>query len=121
MIEEVKFYVANEDGTYDSICGRIGSVEIGVEEFYVESDTYTPIINGDQEVEMRVRLSKEAILIFYGYYQIIMEWCPNNRVVHLAKHSKKKRIRTKNLNRAIKILEMGKECDDFANFCRKYG
>lgn len=73
MIKDVKFYMANEDGTYDPIGGRIDSVEIETEEFYDKSDTYIPIIDDDQEVEMRVRLSKEAILIFYGYYQVIME------------------------------------------------
>lgn len=34
-----------------------------------------------------------------------LEKCPNRRVVHLAKHSKKARTRKKNLHRAMRIME----------------
>ena len=34
----------------------------------------------------------------------MLSMCPNGKIVHLAKHSKKARIRKKNLKRAVKIL-----------------
>lgn len=34
----------------------------------------------------------------------ILDCCPNKKVVHLAKHSKKKRIRKKNMARAYKMI-----------------
>ena len=48
-----------------------------------------------------VRLS-HALL---GIDKALAESCPNKRVVHLAHHAKKKRIRKKNYNRMIRMCE----------------
>lgn len=39
--------------------------------------------------------------------------CENKRVFYLAKHSKKKRIRKKNINRFIKLIEKEYKCKLF--------
>lgn len=49
-------------------------------------------------------LTKHKLWTLCGLYSWVLQYCPNNRVVHLAKYGRTKRIRNKNLNRAIKIL-----------------
>ena len=49
-------------------------------------------------------LTKHMLFTLCGLYSWVLQYCPNNRVVHLAKYGRTKRIRNKNLNRAIKIL-----------------
>lgn len=44
-------------------------------------------------------------MAFLGLNKAIVTACPNKRVAYLATHARKKRTRTKNLNRAIKLLE----------------
>lgn len=41
--------------------------------------------------------------------ETILEQYPNKRVVHLAKHAKKERVRKKNINRIIKWIEDGQK------------
>ena len=63
-------------------------------------------INGlTKELEIIAHISEDAMLAITGILNVILDCCPNKRVVHLAKHGKKKRTRKKNLHRAIKILE----------------
>lgn len=52
-----------------------------------------------------VQFTKEAFMAFLGLNKAIVTACPNKRVAYLATHAKKKRTRTKNINRAIKLLE----------------
>lgn len=75
MIEDVKFYIANDDGTYDPISGQIETMEIS----YVN------------EYEDFVKVCILAV-------------AKNNRVRHLALYSKKKRIRKKNRSRAFESI-----------------
>ena len=49
-------------------------------------------------------LTKHKLWTLCGLYSCVLQYCPNNRVVHLAKYGRNKRIRNKNLNRAIRIL-----------------
>ena len=51
------------------------------------------------------KATKEAILAITEMRKIIIECCTNKRVVYLALHAKKKRIKQKNFHRAINILE----------------
>lgn len=43
--------------------------------------------------------------LLLGIDKALAEMCPNRRVVHLAKHAKKKRTRKKNYKRMIRICE----------------
>lgn len=52
-----------------------------------------------------VQFTKETFMAFLGLNKAIVTACPNKRVAYLATHARKKRTRTKNLNRAIKLLE----------------
>lgn len=55
--------------------------------------------------ECIIKISKEAIMALFGIRKAVVRCCPNKRVVHLALYAKKPRIRKKNFNRAIRILE----------------
>ena len=52
-----------------------------------------------------VQLTKEMFMMILGLNKAIIAACPNRKVAWLATHAKKKRTRTKNLNRAYRILE----------------
>lgn len=52
-----------------------------------------------------MQFTREAFMAFLGLNKAIVAACPNKRVAYLATHARKKRTRTKNLNRAIKMLE----------------
>lgn len=39
-----------------------------------------------------------------GFYAMVVRYCPNRRVAHLAKYGKNDRVRHKNFNRAVKII-----------------
>lgn len=67
--------------------------------------------NKMDKVEMRsasistvIRLTKWQMLMVTGMYKMVIDICPNKKVVHLIKHGRKERIRHKNFNRAIKII-----------------
>lgn len=49
--------------------------------------------------------STNALMAFLGFSKAMVAACPNKRVAWLATHAKKKRTRTKNLNRVYRILE----------------
>ena len=66
------------------------------------ADTFNPPSNS---FECTAKVSKEFILAVTGLRNSILECCPNKRVVHLALNGRTRRIRKKNFNRAIKILE----------------
>lgn len=64
-------------------------------------------INNTFEVSFETagRMLKEALFYISGARDVVIKCCPNRKVVYLATHSKKRRIRKKNIHRAIKILE----------------
>lgn len=61
----------------------------------------------DLSFSFECKLSKQILMTIIGVRDIVLQDCPNKRVSHLAIHAKKKRTRTKNLNRAFQIAEKG--------------
>lgn len=51
-----------------------------------------------------IRLTKWQMLMVTGMYKMVIDNCPDKKVVHLIKYGRKERIRHKNFNRAIKII-----------------
>lgn len=101
-------YTKNSDGDWAEL-GPISEFEV---ETYTDdpintiaiADTFNPPSNS---FECIAKASKEFILAVTGLRNSILECCPNKRVVHLALNGRTRRIRKKNFNRAIKILEEG--------------
>lgn len=66
--------------------------------------TTTTLDWDNSELSVESHLPIKLWLKLTGIYDYILEMCSNKKVVHLAKYAKKDRVRTKNLNRAIKII-----------------
>ena len=97
-------YISNPDGS-QSILGEINEMKLTVEE---ENDMpcYIRNMTGlEASFKCLTRFTEELTMRLTGLYDIILDCSPNKRVVYLAKHHKKKRIRKKNFHRAIKFLE----------------
>lgn len=66
--------------------------------------TTTTLDWDNSKLSIESHLPMKLWLKLTGIYDYVLEMCSNKKVVHLAKYAKKDRIRTKNLNRAIKII-----------------
>lgn len=112
-------YVYNQDGTptrcaiYISNPDRIPIGRLDVNECSIEcedEDEFNYISNDinntiEASFEATYSMLKEALLYISGARDVVVKCCPNRKVAYLATHSKKQRIRKKNIHRAIKILE----------------
>ena len=100
-------YTKNPDGNWTKL-GSVSEIEV---ETYTDDPINTTINLLSNSFEYIAKASKEFILAITGLRKSILECCPNKRVVHLALNGRTRRIRKKNFNRAIKILERGRLMD----------
>lgn len=100
--DPLSLYVLGSNGNYELV-GHI----MEAEEFTTYSNANETILNtcNNSVLTCSTKLSKDAIMILYGVREMVLTCCPNKRVAHLAYNGRTKRIRKKNFNRAIKILE----------------
>jgi hypothetical protein len=61
-------------------------------------------MNEDLSFTATCKVNKWVIFKLLGIYQWVMNNCPNKRVVHLAQYAKSPKTRSKNFNRAIRII-----------------
>lgn len=66
--------------------------------------TTTTLDWDNAELNIESHLPIKLWLKLTGIYDYVLEMCSNKKVVHLAKYAKKDRVRTKNFNRAMKII-----------------
>ena len=66
--------------------------------------TTTTLDWDNAELNVESHLPIKLWLKLTGIYDYVLEMCSNKKVVHLAKYAKKDRVRTKNFNRAMKII-----------------
>lgn len=66
--------------------------------------TTTTLDWDNAELNIESHLPMKLWLKLTGIYDYVLEICSNKKVVHLAKYAKKDRVRTKNFNRAMKII-----------------
>ena len=96
-------YISNPDGTST---GRLDinecSIECEDEINYISKEINNTI---ETSFEVACRMFEEALLYISGARDVVIKCCPNQKVIYLATHSKKRRTRKKNIHRAIKILE----------------
>mgnify|MGYP003480197803 CR=1 FL=1 len=99
-------YTKNPDGNWTTL-GSISELEVETyTDDHINTIAITDIFNPSSNYfECIAKVSKEFILAVTGLRNSILECCPNKRVVHLAINGRTRRIRKKNFNRAIKILE----------------
>lgn len=104
--ESGTLYYENADGSLNKF-GDVQEIEADydLDDLYLGYNFIKTMNSAAAEIHCTARLSKDAMMAILGLKNTIINLCPNKRVVHLATHSKKERIRKKNFNRAIKILE----------------
>ena len=98
-------YISNPDGT-PIVHVDINNCSIECED-EDEFNYISNAINSTIEASFEATCSKlkEALLYISGTRDVVVKCCPNRKVAYIATHSKKRRIRKKNIHRAIKILE----------------
>ena len=86
---------------------KLGEVkEIEVEELADDASEFVvPVTGMEATYEACCAISKDIVLALLGIRNSVLDLCPNKKVVHLARHGRNKKIRKKNFNRAIRILE----------------
>ncbi len=106
-MDEGKFYVATTgNGHEPSAMLEISSIStIEEPEERANDQIYIPKLASFDSIEISVKLSKEVLNAFFGICNLIFDYCPNKKVVHLAKHARKRKTRNKNYSRCIRILE----------------
>ena len=96
-------YISKPDGTAIRFADvNDCSIECEDEFNYISNNINNTI---KTSFEVACRMTEEALLYISGARDIVVKCCPNRKVAYLATHSKKRRIRKKNIHRAIKILE----------------
>lgn len=97
-------YIKNSDGSYEHL-GEIANAEVTSSEVYDTSQYINRINDPEISFEIECEIPKKLWLLLTGVLECIIKCCPNKKVVHLTLNGKNKKIRKKNLKRAIKILE----------------
>lgn len=69
------------------------------------SDFVIPPLGLEATFEATCKINRVLMLAITGVRDSVLDLCPNKKVVHLAKHGRNNKIRKKNFNRAIRILE----------------
>lgn len=97
------FYILN-DGEAPKKFGEVKDVEI---ETWADdvSDFVVPVTGMEATYEACCKIAKDIVLAILGIRDSVLDLCSNKKVVHLARHGRNKKIRKKNFNRAIRILE----------------
>lgn len=88
-----------------------------IPEFKMDEDACTEYIRSEIKKNSRVEIKDGRptfvgtvrwdwlkICLLIGLHDYVCEYCPNRRVVHLIKYHKNKRVRLKNLKRAVHIV-----------------
>lgn len=104
-----RFYFSGNEGEHIPLGDGIPEVKFEFDEEVEATDlreTISFLSQGEIAFEAMCRISKELYMSMTGLRNEILSLCPNKKVVHLAKHATKRKIRNKNFNRAIRILEV---------------
>lgn len=89
-----------------SLVGHV--TDASVESSTEDNDISVPVaslVDIETAFDWFVKMTKDTMLAITGMYTAVLNCCPDRRVAHLAVNGKTARIRKKNFNRAIKILE----------------
>lgn len=101
---EGKFYVATTGNGYEPLA-MLEISNISTIEERADDRIYIPKLVSFDSIEISAKLTEEALNKLFGICKSICDCCPNKKVVHLAKHARKRKTRNKNYSRCIRILE----------------
>lgn len=111
-----KFYVGTIGDGYKPLMmlenPSVNTIEDSKE--YADDKVYISQLASCGLIEISVKPSKEVLNALFGIHGLVCNCCPNKKIVHLAKHARKRKTRKKNFNRSIRILEkeVKKRSDD---------
>lgn len=100
------FYLSGNEGEHIPLSDGIPEVNFEEEETTDLTETIPFLSQAEVAFEAMCRISKTLYMSMTGLRNEILNLCPNKRVVHLADHASKYKIRKKNFHRAIRILEV---------------
>lgn len=104
-LESGQLYIIGPDGS-TSLVGHV--TDASVKSSTEDNDILVPVaslVDIETAFDWFVKMTKDTMFAITGIHKVIIDCCPDRRVAHLAVHGKTARIRKKNFNRAIKILE----------------
>lgn len=107
------FYFRGQEGVYIPVGG---TTDLTDAEFYDSDETVVDLLSNRESFatasfEVMGKIGFEAWMALTGLRDVCLSLCPNKKVVHLAKYATKKKVKKKNLRRAIRILE-GKNAEN---------
>ena len=62
-------------------------------------------LSGEASFTTKCVFNKWALYKLFGMYDMVINCCPNRRVVHLVKYGKNDRVKHKNFKRAVRIID----------------
>lgn len=65
-------------------------------------------MTGELSFTTKCTFNKWTLYKLTGIYKAVINGCPNRRVAHLIKYGKNDRVKHKNFNRAVKIINEAK-------------
>ena len=113
-MNDSQLYILDENGNHepfgpvtDAMIEIKAEVEQIVQNFSDAANAISELSHAFHDITFECKASKQMLMTITGVCDEVLKDCPNKRVSHLAIHAKKKRTRTKNLNRAFRIAEKG--------------
>lgn len=103
-LDSETLFIKTADDFYEPL-GEVTDVEMLSSETYDIPDHIFDMDNKEAIFEITNEITRELLLMITGVREYIAKSCPNKKVVYLMLYGKNKKIRKKNLNRAIKILK----------------
>lgn len=100
-------YIVGPDDSYAEL-GTVSEAKCTYEDYYEDliSNRVCVMATGlEGTFETLAKVSRDVMAAILGLTNAVLECCPNKRVVHLARYSKKHRTRKKNLHRAFRMME----------------
>lgn len=86
-----------------------GNEVLGISDFEITGDAVEDYVRANigfdtATLTYNCRINRMLLYKFIGFWNWVIDSCPNKRVVHLMKHGKNDRVKYKNFIRAIRIL-----------------
>lgn len=94
------FYISGEKSYYVPELNLTVDDADDIESLY----KYDCIYNNDASISSECKVDRMMLYKICGVYNFVIKYCPNRRVAHLIKYGKNERVRIKNFNRALMIL-----------------
>jgi hypothetical protein len=111
-LESGTLYILDPEGEASVLVDDIKEFEMTEsDEIYMDSNSFPITIEHPASMELEGSITDASssliftMFMYNRYVKAVLALCPDKRVSYLARHAKKWRVRKKNFNRAIRIIE----------------